>query len=83
MRTWEAAALILMLLSLLGSAVWFGVTSIEVTAQSRPYSVYKTDGNGQQKCIYVFGGINGLTSFSDWASGYGRDQYCPALKEQK
>lgn len=81
MKTAELMTLIVMLVAIIIGAFWYGVNDIKLNAQvSKPYSVYKLERPGKHVCIYVFGGLNGLTSFSDWTSSFER---CPDLKEQK
>ena len=79
----EAIILTLMFFSCLAVVFVFGKVGA-AQQQSKPYSVYKTDGHGQQKCVYIFGITStALTLFSDWAAGDGKNQWCPELKEQK
>ena len=78
----EQVSLAMAALLIFIAAVWYGLRGVDTHAQDRPYSIYRIEHSGQHRCVYVFGNQFGITSVTDYAAGEGRNQWCPALKQE-
>ena len=59
-----------------------GVKDIEAQKITRPYSVFRIERSGQDRCIYVFGTQFGVTSVIDYLVSEGSSERCAVLSQE-
>ena len=73
---------------LLAFGIWYSVQRVNAQPQhlagteQKPYSVYRLQRSGQDRCIYIFGNLFGITAVVDYADGEGRNEFCAPLKQE-